>query len=138
MADVPLFEPVKYTVRDIANKMAILDREVKYLVNKAKIWRPKPKEEPAKNKTSEDNPEEPTVEVPENSETPESPVSEDEDSAKIKEAEETIVEVEKDAEVENSDDNDLPDVTEETLNLPEPDAVEIDEKTEKEETHEEL
>ncbi|CAG5099845.1 Similar to hyou1: Hypoxia up-regulated protein 1 (Danio rerio) [Cotesia congregata] len=28
-------------VRDIANKMALLDREVKYLVNKAKIWKPK-------------------------------------------------------------------------------------------------
>lgn len=37
-----MYEPVKYKVRDIANKMALLDREVKYLVNKAKIWRPKP------------------------------------------------------------------------------------------------
>ncbi|KAH0539477.1 hypoxia up-regulated protein 1 [Cotesia glomerata] len=39
--ETPLFEPVKYSVRDIANKMALLDREVKYLVNKAKIWKPK-------------------------------------------------------------------------------------------------
>lgn len=32
---------MKYKVRDIANKMALLDREMKYLINKAKIWRPK-------------------------------------------------------------------------------------------------
>lgn len=36
-----LYEPVLHKVRDIANKMAMLDREVKYLVNKAKIWKPK-------------------------------------------------------------------------------------------------
>nr|ARK20016.1 hypoxia up-regulated protein 1 [Ampulex compressa] len=39
--ETALHDNVKYKVRDIANKMAILDREVKYLVNKAKIWRPK-------------------------------------------------------------------------------------------------
>lgn len=38
------YETVKYKVRDIANKMALLDREVKYLVNKAKIWKPKVEE----------------------------------------------------------------------------------------------
>ncbi|XP_034943169.1 hypoxia up-regulated protein 1 [Chelonus insularis] len=48
-AETPLHEPVKYSVRDIANKMAILDREVKYLMNKAKIW--KPKQETASNQT---------------------------------------------------------------------------------------
>ena len=36
-------------MRDLANKMAMLDREMKYLVNKAKIWRPKP--EPVVNTT---------------------------------------------------------------------------------------
>ncbi|XP_043284263.1 hypoxia up-regulated protein 1 isoform X2 [Venturia canescens] len=41
LKDTALFEPIKYRVQDIANKMAILDREVKYLVNKAKIWKPK-------------------------------------------------------------------------------------------------
>lgn len=40
-AETPLYETVKYKVRDIANKMALLDREIKYLVNKAKIWKPK-------------------------------------------------------------------------------------------------
>lgn len=33
----------------MANKMALLDREVKYLINKAKIW--KPKQEPVVNAT---------------------------------------------------------------------------------------
>lgn len=40
-AETALHEPVKYKVRDIANKMAVLDREMKYFINKAKIWRPK-------------------------------------------------------------------------------------------------
>lgn len=44
---------MKYKVRDIANKMALLDREVKYLINKAKIWRPK--QESATNHTESTN-----------------------------------------------------------------------------------
>lgn len=40
-AETALHEPVTYKIRDIAKKMAVLDREVKYLINKAKIWRPK-------------------------------------------------------------------------------------------------
>jgi hypoxia up-regulated 1 len=28
-----------YKARDITNKMALLDREIKYLLNKAKIWK---------------------------------------------------------------------------------------------------
>ena len=52
--ETKLYEPVVHKVRDIANKMAILDREVKYLLNKAKIWRPK--EESVKlNKTEDTN-----------------------------------------------------------------------------------
>ncbi|XP_015428864.1 PREDICTED: hypoxia up-regulated protein 1 [Dufourea novaeangliae] len=39
--ETALHELVKYKVRDIANTMALLDREMKYLINKAKIWRPK-------------------------------------------------------------------------------------------------
>lgn len=34
-------EPVILTVRSLSEKMAVLDREVKYLVNKLKIWKPK-------------------------------------------------------------------------------------------------
>lgn len=40
-AGTSLNEPVKYKVRHIANKMELLDREIKYLLNKVKIWRPK-------------------------------------------------------------------------------------------------
>lgn len=40
------YEEVRLTVKDITDKMGLLDREVKYLVNKIKIWKPKTK--PAK------------------------------------------------------------------------------------------
>ncbi|XP_017876519.1 hypoxia up-regulated protein 1 isoform X2 [Ceratina calcarata] len=52
-SETALYEPVKHKVRDIANKMALLDREVKYLINKAKIW--KPKQEPGTNQTESTN-----------------------------------------------------------------------------------
>ncbi|XP_029040546.2 hypoxia up-regulated protein 1 isoform X2 [Osmia bicornis bicornis] len=51
--ETSLHELVKYKVRDIANKMAVLDREVKYLINKAKIWRPK--QDTATNHTASTN-----------------------------------------------------------------------------------
>ncbi|XP_055691998.1 hypoxia up-regulated protein 1 [Lutzomyia longipalpis] len=41
-------EPVRLTVKLIMEKMSLLDREVKYLVNKLKIWKPKLKEKKAK------------------------------------------------------------------------------------------
>lgn len=36
-------DDVRLTVKDITDKMQLLDREVKYLVNKMKIWKPKVK-----------------------------------------------------------------------------------------------
>lgn len=39
-------EAVRLTVKDLTDKMALLDREVKYLVNKLKLWRPKVKPTP--------------------------------------------------------------------------------------------
>ncbi|XP_035900000.1 hypoxia up-regulated protein 1 [Anopheles stephensi] len=39
-------EPVRLTVKDITDRMGMLDREVKYLVNKLKLWRPKIKPTP--------------------------------------------------------------------------------------------
>lgn len=45
-------EAVKMTVKSITDKMAFLDREVKYMVNKIKRWRPKEKPK-AENKTEE-------------------------------------------------------------------------------------
>jgi len=49
-ADAPLNIPVKYKIRQIVNKMELLDREIKYLLNKVKIW--KPKQEAAVNQTA--------------------------------------------------------------------------------------
>lgn len=40
------YETVKLTVKAISEKMAALDREVKYLVNKLKLWKPKKTEKP--------------------------------------------------------------------------------------------
>lgn len=39
-------EPPAYTVSNIAEKIQVLDREVKYLLNKAKFAKPKPKVKP--------------------------------------------------------------------------------------------
>lgn len=41
--NLPRNAPVKLTVKQLTDKMAFLDREVKYLVNKIKRWRPKEK-----------------------------------------------------------------------------------------------
>lgn len=46
-------DPVKLTVKSLTDKMAALDREVKYLVNKIKYWRPKKIEKPVEEKTSD-------------------------------------------------------------------------------------
>ncbi|XP_061188994.1 hypoxia up-regulated protein 1-like isoform X1 [Saccostrea echinata] len=48
----PLTEKPKMLVEDIAIKYQALDREVKYLINKAKIYRPKAKPKTSKNTTS--------------------------------------------------------------------------------------
>ncbi|XP_012264301.2 hypoxia up-regulated protein 1 isoform X2 [Athalia rosae] len=141
LEDVPLHEPVKYTVRDIANKMAILDREVKYLVNKAKIWRPKPKEESAKNKTSETS-DEGTIETPDGSESPEVSTSQDEAPVKIEEQEnereEAIVEEVKDNNDESIDEKISQNITENIPQLPESDTTETTEKPSQEGSHQEL
>lgn len=46
-------EPVRLTISELTNKMKLLDREVKYLLNKLKIW--KPKTPPKKEKKASDN-----------------------------------------------------------------------------------
>lgn len=50
-------ETPKVKVEDFAVKMSDLDREVKYLINKAKVYRPKekPKEEKSESKTEKNN-----------------------------------------------------------------------------------
>lgn len=43
-------EPIQMTVKSITDRMMLLDREVKYLINKLKIWKPKIKDTPKKAK----------------------------------------------------------------------------------------
>ncbi|XP_016995776.2 hypoxia up-regulated protein 1 [Drosophila takahashii] len=45
---------IRLTVKDITDKMSLLDREVKYLVNKIKIWKPKVKPVAAEKKKEEE------------------------------------------------------------------------------------
>lgn len=66
-------EPIKLTVKLMTDKMAFLDREVKYLVNKIKMWRPKekPKEKKKKkdkNETTTEESEEPAAIIEETQE----------------------------------------------------------------------
>jgi hypothetical protein len=51
-AKTPLTEKPKFTVEDVTAKMAALDRELKYLINKMKSYKPKPKPKPAKEANS--------------------------------------------------------------------------------------
>lgn len=44
------YEAVQMTVKAITDRMVLLDREVKYLINKLKIWKPKIKDTPKKSK----------------------------------------------------------------------------------------
>lgn len=44
-AQLKLSETPKLTVKSITDKISLLDREVKYLINKAKIWKPKKKDD---------------------------------------------------------------------------------------------
>ncbi|XP_047998205.1 hypoxia up-regulated protein 1 isoform X2 [Leguminivora glycinivorella] len=75
-------EEIKLTIDSIREKMGGLDREVKYLVNKMKIWRPK-KPIKKENKTEE------TIEVPEGQEkveeSVEKPVVEDNQEEEVRE-----------------------------------------------------
>lgn len=66
-------DPVILTVKSITEKMSALDREVKYLVNKIKLWKPKkiekPKEEkivPAEKEGTEETKTEPETETNKN------------------------------------------------------------------------
>ncbi len=57
-AKTALHEKPVFVVEDVGRKMGELDREIKYLVNKAKIFRPKAKpekEKTSKNKTTSSN-----------------------------------------------------------------------------------
>ncbi|GBP63797.1 Hypoxia up-regulated protein 1 [Eumeta japonica] len=64
-------DDVKLTVDSIREKMAGLDREVKYLINKMKLWRPKKISKP-KNETDNNNTEEVVLETSATEETKDS------------------------------------------------------------------
>lgn len=80
-------EPVRLTVKDLTDKMALLDREVKYLVNKLKLWRPKVKPTPppkvekdakkGDDKSEETKSEEPVIEEPKDSSNEEEQTTEE-------------------------------------------------------------
>lgn len=66
---LPDYEKPKLVVEDIALKMQALDREVKYLINKAKTFKPKTKPKTAKNKTDSNATEEDSNDKKETSDT---------------------------------------------------------------------
>nr|XP_012231732.1 PREDICTED: hypoxia up-regulated protein 1 isoform X1 [Linepithema humile] len=121
-AETPLNEPVKYKARHIANKMELLDREIKYLLNKVKIWRPK--QESTANQTT-DNKAEQTVE--ENEEVPtESDTTKDE-SAKEETADNTA-----------GQESEATDTTQEPLVVPESEEPRLSGEPVQDDEHQEL
>ncbi|XP_041981667.1 hypoxia up-regulated protein 1 [Aricia agestis] len=84
-----LNEDIKLTVDSIREKMANLDREVKYLVNKMKIWRPK---KPAKKENATETVVEPEAKEEDKKEQEENADAETEKEEKV---EETTTEIPK-------------------------------------------
>lgn len=89
---LPKNADVRLTVKSITEKMAGLDREVKYLVNKIKIWKPKVKEvkDDKKNETTTEEEVIQDGEIPK--ETTEPPQETQEEVPVISETEEGVVE----------------------------------------------
>ncbi|XP_052804905.1 hypoxia up-regulated protein 1-like isoform X2 [Mya arenaria] len=54
-SQIPDYETPKLLLEDIGRRMQALDREVKYLINKAKTYKPKAKPKSEKNKTTNKN-----------------------------------------------------------------------------------
>ncbi|KAG5320504.1 HYOU1 protein, partial [Pseudoatta argentina] len=124
-ADAPLNIPVKYKIRQIVNKMDLLDREIKYLLNKVKIW--KPKQETTANQTT-DSKAERTIEVNKESTT-------DSDTKNDKSAEEQPSD---DVEEQQQEPiSETTDTTQDPLQLPESEKPLTKEEVQKE-THHEL
>ncbi|XP_058062908.1 hypoxia up-regulated protein 1 [Anopheles bellator] len=85
--------PVRLTVKAIADRMAMLDREVQYLVNKLKLWRPKvkptpppkPEKKPVAGETDEEGTKEPSsAEEQVVEQTPEKDLSEEDGGEGLK------------------------------------------------------
>lgn len=129
-ADAPLNIPVKYKLRQIANKMELLDREIKYLLNKVKIW--KPKQEAAANQTT-DSKAEATIE--ENGEADataaDSDAKREDKSAEEQQPSDNVEEQQQKPETTT-------DTTQDPLNLPESEKPLPTKEEAQEETHQEL
>ncbi|EGI71083.1 PREDICTED: hypoxia up-regulated protein 1 isoform X2 [Acromyrmex echinatior] len=124
-ADAPLNIPVKYKIRQIVNKMDLLDREIKYLLNKVKIW--KPKQETTANQTT-DSKAERTIEENKESTT-------DSDTKNDKSAEEQPSDNMEEQQQEPM--SETTDTTQDPLQLPESEKPLTKEEVQKE-THHEL
>ena len=122
--DAPLNIPVKYKIRQIVNKMDLLDREIKYLLNKVKIW--KPKQETTANQTT-DSKTERTIEENKESTT-------DSDTKNDKSAEEQLSDNVEEQQQELISETDT---TQDPLQLPESEKPLTKEEVQKE-THHEL
>lgn len=84
-------EPVRLTVKLISEKMASVDREVKYLVNKMKIWKPKIVEEKKLKNATKVEKNETAEEAGEQIENPE--VVDTDDNSDFKEASEDLEDI---------------------------------------------
>ncbi|XP_073513128.1 hypoxia up-regulated protein 1 isoform X1 [Phyllobates terribilis] len=93
-AKLPATEKPVLLSKDIEQKLAALDREIQYLLNKAKFSKPKPKPKPKNNTTKSDNGENNTTETGEKiiKEGTEEPPSEPEPAAEPP-AEEKVLEL---------------------------------------------
>ncbi|KAG5671881.1 hypothetical protein PVAND_002051 [Polypedilum vanderplanki] len=85
---LPRNAPIKLTVKALTDKMAFLDREVKYLVNKIKRWRPKEK---TKEKTIPVNETQDEAPVEENNGKQEEGTTTDEKEQDVEQIEEPVI-----------------------------------------------
>ncbi|XP_054015208.1 hypoxia up-regulated protein 1 isoform X2 [Hylaeus anthracinus] len=104
-AGTSLHDPVKYKVRDIANTMAVLDREVKYVINKLKVWTPNQEATTNQTESTNENATE-TKEGPESETIPKS--ASDSETVKLPEestADESSTHTQKPVELNTSEDS---------------------------------
>lgn len=126
-ASLPASTSPKLTIKSIAEKMSELDREVKYLINKAKFWRPpKPKDENKEKDSTKNETVGKDVPKPEKSSTEEETVSEEAEGEKVDE--EPIVEVDNESQHTEEPVPSLPDPEEATAGLPEESTSQTDGK----------
>ncbi|CAN2387882.1 regulation of endoplasmic reticulum stress-induced neuron intrinsic apoptotic signaling pathway [Pristimantis euphronides] len=92
-AKLPTTEKPVLSSKDIDQKLAALDREIQYLLNKAKFSKPKPKPKPKSNATKSDNGDKNTTESAEKKETAEAEPPTDPEPAEEPPVEEKVLEL---------------------------------------------